>query len=321
MKKENFGINVVLKHQSRSDLDQYLSLLEELNVGWVRLHLDFYGYSKREFDFQSHDYFIQQLRQNKIKILGSLEGFVSGTVVNLIKPSLNGFFNPLDKFALYRQFVAELCQRYQKQIFHWQIWNEPNTKRMWTRKPSASEYALLVKRTQPLIKKINQKNRVVLAPINSSPFLSRKNFQEYFLELLKEEIDGWVDIYAFHPYFILGNYFSFHQAKAYQVKKLKGAINTFLQIYKENKLKKPVWITEMGISDRWVRLSSKQIGEVYLELFKFCLKKGAANFFIWNLIDFDDSCYSPPNPERFFGLVKANLEPKESFQVLKEFLN
>lgn len=319
MENENFGVNVILKHHQKNQLDNYLLLLKQLKAGWVRLALDFYAYAKGEFDFQSHDYFIKNLRQNKIKILGSLKGFVPGTLVNLIKPSWSGFSNPLDKFSLYQQFVADFCQRYRQQIFHWQVWNEPNTKRMWVRKPSALEYSLLVKKIQPVIKKINKNNQVVLGPINASPFLSRTTFEEYFLKLLKEEVDQWIDVYAFHPYFVLGNYFSFHRLKDYQIKKLKGAVSAFLQIYRENKLKKPIWITEMGIADRWVRLSSKQIGEVYTEMFKFSLRRGVAKFFIWHLIDFDDPCYSAPNPERFFGLAKTNLEAKESFQVLRDF--
>lgn len=320
MKKENFGINVQLNHKNKKQLDKYISLLDELNVGWVRLRFDFYSYTKSRIDFRLYDYFIKNLLLKKIKILGSLMGSVPGTVFNLIHPRWNRFFNPLDSFNLYRQFVSDVCNRYRKKISYWTIWNEPNTKRMWIRKPSASEYTLLVKQIHPLIKKIDVNNKIVLGPISCFSWGGKDNFQNYFRGLIRHRIDDFIDIYAFNPYFF-GNYFTFNNSKEYQVRNLKSIIASFIKIYQKNRLKKPIWITEMGVSDRWVRLSSKQIGEIYTEMLNFSLKNNIKNVFIWNFFDFIDDCYSKLNPERFFGIVRNNLVPKESFAVLREFFS
>lgn len=350
MKKKSFGINIQLKHKNQEQLDKYISLLKELNVGWVRLGFDFYSYSKGKLDFNSCDYLIKNLRNKEIKILGSLQGFVPGTLVNLFSPGLNGFFNPLDNFELYSQFVSDICHRYKKQISHWQVWVEPNFKRMWINKPSPSEYVLLVKKIRPIIKGINKNNKIVMGAINGITLLRDDfqkhfgnlkehgidnfidniisslinnvayDFQEYFKDLIKNGINNFIDIYSFNPYFS-GNYISFNNSKNYQIERLKWIINNFLKIYKKNKLKKPIWISEIGIFDRWVNLTSKQMGEIYIEMFNFAVKNNIKKVFIWNFMDFVDDCYSRWNPERFPGIVKNNLEPKESFRVLKKFLN
>ena len=64
------------------------------------------------------------------------------------------YYGP-DCQAAWERFVAKLSARYAKDIRYWEIWNEPDIDSFWQpRKPSAADYAKLVKLTGGIIRRM-----------------------------------------------------------------------------------------------------------------------------------------------------------------------
>lgn len=311
--RQSLGMNLVLKHPEQ--IQKYIHSLKKLSCGWVRLEFNFFA---PETD-AILDTVLDELEKAEIQVLGLLTGLVPGNMVNSIIPSLN-FQNPLDSgLDEYLRFCQYYGERYRGRIRHWEIWNEQNTIRFWIRKPAAKEYMEMIQAVSPLMRSIDNQNQIVMGAIMGDDIHKFAPFQEmYFLrQCLELGIDEWVDIYNFHPY-VPSCYVSL-QPKEYYVPAIREMIENFCQEYDE--IKKPIWITEFGICPKWVKISQKEIGEIYYELLNLA-ESLAMKFFLWVLTDFPATVdYSWANPELYFGLLDQELQEKEMFHGFYNRMN
>jgi hypothetical protein len=319
------GINVVIKHFTHQALDKYIEAITDLDFRWVRLLIDFQEYlRKNAWDWEPYDYFVDQCRKYKIPVLGSPFPNVSGTIGNLIFPERNNL-PAMQTVAEYQKFVAECICRWGNHIDLWEIWNEPNYRRFWITPPNPAEYVSLLRETAQTIKSLQPKAEIVIGGIIAQDGIQifgfpRRQFGEmdYYKKILELGAAGLFDFANFHPY-PADSYFSF-RSLSYFLDTISHRIEQIVKTALEISPGHPVIISEFGISPTLTfRLNQNDIAQIYWSCIKTC-NKLESPFALWTLTDFNDPFYSRWNPEKSFGLLTYDLEPKPVYKKLKELL-
>ncbi len=207
-------------------------------------------------------------------------------------------------------------ERYRGRIRSWEIWNEQNTRRFWITEPDPEGYMRLIGKAAERLRDLDEGNFIVLGGIcgNDVDRLVPGIPRGYFRRLVALGVDDLVDAHAIHPY-TLGCYLSLRSREA-TLAGILERIDNFLRAFPD--LKKPVWISEIGLSRTWIRLDWEELARLYQQLLNECAKRGLVTY-LWCLQDFDDACYVLGNPEKSFGLVDARLEtPNPIWRALRE---
>ncbi|MCW2957809.1 MAG: endo,4-beta-xylanase [Solirubrobacterales bacterium] len=122
-----------------------------------------------------------------------------------------GYGAPPADPATYGAFLTTLVQRYgpagsfwaqnpaipRLPIRSWQIWNEPNLPRFWTRQPFARSYAALVKAADAAVAKADRGAKIILGGITNG--LGSPSW-EAIDQLYKAGAGRHFDVIAVHPY-------------------------------------------------------------------------------------------------------------------------
>ncbi|MCM2325418.1 MAG: cellulase family glycosylhydrolase [Candidatus Woesearchaeota archaeon] len=288
---KNLGINLVPKFEHDSAI--IVKRLLELDVEWVRLGFDFYNFDRKKLDI-----LVAKLSEAGIKILGLLYGEVPGVMKTSIFLDRN-YSSIFGKEKSYLRFIKNIVSRY-AEIDHWEIWNEPNSARFWQAKPSPQEYGIMLKDASQLLKGINPKNKIVFGGVAGDDDISFFNIvrSRFEKDVLARGIGDHVDIVNFHPYDKYC-YFGIRDYSFY-LRHFKERFKDAIAYSKT--LNKPIWITEFGISRKYVYLKEEEIADVYFELYSLCSKESIP-FFIWDLIGPYGKVYSRFNPELTFAVL------------------
>lgn len=304
-----FGINLTINGLDKNSLDLVLEKLQALRVACVRLDFDL----KSRYTDGDYDYFLRKCQQNGIMVLGLLYRVVPGTVLNILYPER--IYEPVLKIKeQYLGFVETTVRKYSRYISHWEIWNEPNFKRFWPGGPSPEEYNVLLSEAGALIKSISKSAQVVFGGIMSADFkkMIHGHRPHFFTDFVKRFGDNAFDFASFHPY----TYDCYFSIKGLEKYKTALAENFHaLQASVRNVTSKPLWLTEFGISPRWVRVAQRDIAKILAWYIDLCSKHNT-NFFIWQLYDVKDAEYERLTPEKHFGLLDSNLHPKPLYTFL-----
>ncbi len=316
MKKKikSFGINVSLEYSS--NYEKLLVHLNKLRVEWIRLEFNFFSYIGNSFDFSLHDKFIKLCHKNNIKVLGLITGNVPLNLVNAFYPGLK-YPYIFEKIGKYQEFIDNISSRH-KDIFHWEIWNEENTRRFWIRSPNVKEYIELLRLSKERIKKNNPGAKIVFGGIaGNDRYFSIPGYKYgFFKKCMENEASDIFDVANFHPY-TLDCYVSVKKKKDFLEKSIRNFKSVFE--YSSKLCKKDVWITEFGISRKHVKLTEKETADIYFRLYLICLKNNSV-FFLWNLIGPFGKDYGPLNPETDFSVLDMNQKPNKMFsEIIKKF--
>lgn len=312
-----FGINVSLEYSS--DYENLLVHLNNLRVEWIRLEFNFFSYIDKNFDFSRCDKFIKLCHSHNIKVLGLIAGIVPLNFVTAFYPE-SKYPYVFENIGTYLKFLDAVSSRYREDIFHWEIWNEENTKRFWIRNPNVKEYVELLRISGEKIKKNNPDSKIVFGAIagNDRYFGIPGVKYSFFKRCMENEAYDLFDIANFHPY-TLDCYISSKKKKDF----LENSIRNFKSVieYSDELCKRTVWITEFGISRKHVKLTEKEIADIYYKLYLICLKNKSV-FFLWNLIGPFGKDYGPLNPETDFSILDKNQKPNKMFiEIIKSFRN
>jgi len=306
MKKlSGFGINVVLSNDV--SIEKTIQALIDLRVDHIRLEFNL------DENIKATEYFCQLCKQNNIEIVGLLVRQVPGSLATLLFPERKyPDIDAIEKDIV--SFVEHTVTKYKKYVSIWEVWNEPNTRRFWIKTPSAHGYSLFLEKISAIIQNIDKNASIVFGGISGKdtldiPFLLKKNFFRDCIDLGSEQ---FFDIVAFHPY-LLDCYFSINSKKVYK-KKLEKNIKQIVT-YTRNLTNKPLWFNEFGISPDFVRVSPKDIAEIYVWLYKTCQQHNVP-LALWQLYDTESSEYEVITPEKHFGLLDTNLNPKDVYKEL-----
>lgn len=138
--------------------------------------------------------------------------------------------------AFWQQFAARHPGSPALPPIYWQLWNEVNSPSFWLRKPTAKQYARLLKPTATAIRGQDPQAKIVLAGLFTRPHQKRAvPMPEYLNDLYAiPKIKRHFDAVAIHPY---------ATTPADAIKTIRGA-RRILRSNKDGGT--PIWITEMG---------------------------------------------------------------------------
>lgn len=307
-----FGINVEILSTHKNKVEQYIGVLKELRVEWVRLIIDYYHPTDLELLLT----FTRSCRANSIKILGHFVNNIPGTLLNVFIPYR--WYRPIyQEQGLFNTFVKKYSGALSACISHWEILNEMDTLRFSVDRPNPLLYTKLLAHISSTIRSIDKNSKIFFSATlgDGSKKIIPFHWPNFLAASLQLGAARHFDILSFHPY-TRHNSFSRRDIRGY-LDDFSRSIHTIKQLIRQTK--KPAWITEYGISPRWVKLSVNQIADVYTKAYVMC-RAYHIPFILWHLADVRKHVYEPGSPEKHYGLLHEDLTPKPIFHVLREKL-
>lgn len=160
----------------------------------------------------------------------------------------SGAYPPRNLAALGR-FGAVLARRYgpggslwrERQdipylpIRAWQIWNEPNLRAYWPKRPNARQYARMLVAASRQIKRVDRRAEIVTGGMPESRY--GVPLMKYLTQLYRAGAARGFDTMAINPYA------RDHRELVATLKKVRRLMNRF------GDRRAPIWITELGWSD------------------------------------------------------------------------
>lgn len=158
-----FGLGTYMAGRYEGRAVQAVARIRQTGTDWVReeftanqLHSNW----NRRYRFNRYDPVVRREVAAHIHILGLLDYNDTFNHRNHAWMGHKDIVHLTDSFI---RFVTAVVSHYRRQIFDWQIWNEPNISSRWEPAPNASDYAYLLKRSYLAIKKINPHATVLMA--------------------------------------------------------------------------------------------------------------------------------------------------------------
>ena len=259
--------------------------------------------SQTEWDWRITDAIVASARVKKVKILALLGSMPDGFAEA-----------PETYHGLWVEFVDSVTTRYAEDIFHWELWNEPNGRsgKYWPQDASPETFATFIIEAGNIIRE-NQPNATILlggltTGQKTMPF-------EFWTSLFESGVLEVVDGIAYHPYHYTGvNLIDFNQRLTSLIAKYTSE-------------KKQFWITEYGLpavdSDKFPNFTFDQQSKSILKSILVHWATGGTKFFIYNLWDkaeFDSNSNEKDfrkNRNYYFGLLENNMSPKPSYIAVK----
>ncbi|MDZ7721247.1 MAG: hypothetical protein U5R06_00100 [candidate division KSB1 bacterium] len=162
------------------DLEIMLNRIADSGVKWARVQTDGYAVEPEQgyYNWSVLDSVVHGLKKRKIALFITFDQKALGEWENQEKP-----LNP-NLTELWLRYVTKLVSRYQSQVQHWEILNEPKLN---------ANYARLVIRASKTIKEIDPEARILAGS------LARMDV-EGLKEILERGIGPHTDVITYHPY-------------------------------------------------------------------------------------------------------------------------
>ena len=259
--------------------------------------------------------------QNDIQVTGLLTQFIPLTFRNLFfsHDSFTPIIKQMDGYSI---FVREIVMLLKEYISFWELWNEQNSKRFWVGSPSPKEYVAFVSTISNAICEVDSDAQLIFGGVFGNdvsplyPFVPKQILihKQYIQESITLGIAKYIDLYAFHPY-SRQCYFSLSN-RATIFASIKKNIQETKNAYKDI----PLIISEIGVSPVLnPRLSPYDIACIYKGLIDYSEKIGIPTC-IYILADQHSKHYSRFNPDRDFGFLDYQLNPKPLFNEFLKLL-
>lgn len=258
---------------------------------------------KDEWDWRITDQVVRTAIEKGVSILALIGGM-----------PVSAMESPMDNIDLWLEFVDSLSARYKNDIYHWEIWNEPNVRsgKYWPQNALPGPFVNYVTEASKIIRKNQPESFILLGGLATGKKAKPFDVWESMFEL---NVLNHVDGVAYHSYKYPGKkLIGFNE-------KLKKLINKYSTSNKE------LWITEFGIP----AVSSLNKGKFSFEYQKNQILQSilihwatdGAKFFIysiWDKVEFDPSLSKKEirqNKKGFYGLLKKDMSHKPSYGAVK----
>lgn len=239
--EEKFGMDVIGKIKTKnsseisdsywgiqaSTLDSALLVrMSDIGVKWTRLGASWPSIEKKKgvYNWEATDLAFKTTLDNSIIPFVTLGGGhkLYSRLSTYDDPKLAEIYGyrpapPTDNeesMEAWLNFVRASIERYKDQITYWEIWNEPNHRNYWGKKPDGKEYGYLVRETAKVILEIQPDAKILagsMAGINPG----------FIRDFLEDGGAEYIDIITYH------NYGAIPEERIYKAYEAWDVINEF----------------------------------------------------------------------------------------------
>jgi Glycosyl hydrolase catalytic core len=301
-------------------------------LGTVRFGLDWPSVEASEgsFDWNATDHLVGGLASQGIAALPVVFGSPQWVSNDLLRPPLD---SPGDRDA-WRGFLKAAIERYGPDgsywadAYHaqfgstapvmpiraWQIWNEPNGKAFWAPRPSAEQYAELLRISREAIRSADPGAQVVLAGLVGYGKIRAWSFLD---QLYRAQSKGDFDVAALHPY-------------SRSLAQLRNEITLFRAAMDDHgDGRTSLWITELGWGSAERGSGQLNVGlsgqeRLLSQSFGMVLHHPAWRIDRLFWFDWRDPASSAAGPPgctwcASSGLLRHNRDPKPAYSAFERF--
>jgi hypothetical protein len=271
-------------------------LLKEAGVRWLRAFYEWQTIQPKQgyWNFALPDHLVANARANNMHVVGTLAYLAPWA-------SADGGTRrfPIKDIQFWRDYVAGMVERYHADIKYWEVWNEFNGG--FAENGTAEIYAELVREAAIAAKKIDPTAKIGM---------SVANFDVNFLDrAIKAGAANHFDYICVHPYeklsgLTLGGEPGFLA--------MTGLLRQMLAS-NHQPIDTPLWITEIGATAPIAPNASEDQAQANL-LTKAYLLSIASGF---QRIFWFEARGPSYGGQRDFGLLRANMTPRPSYEALK----
>jgi len=207
------------------DVKRAVALMKEAGVGIVRLDFNWPDIEKTpgEFDFSRHDWIVDHLFENGIKVMGMLQYSPAWTGREWNDPPDSGQF---------ARYAGRTVRHFRDRVKYWEVWNEPDVRQYWSLQDGMKAYTELLKAAYPAIKKEDHTCQVLMGGVSAAPLISLK-------QIYRNGGKDAFDIVNVHPFQ------NPRQEGAFE--RVRGVCRGVRKVMKEfEDDHKSLWITELG---------------------------------------------------------------------------
>ncbi len=255
-----------------------------------------------QWDWRISDAVVASAKQKDLKILALLTGMPKWVMAS-----------PENEIDLWTEFVDSLTSRYKEDIFHWEIWNEPNliSGKYWPQNKLPELFATYTFEAASVIRRNQPDATILLGGLatgrKSNPF-------GLWTSLFELGVLNAVDGIAYHTYQYTGvDLIDFN-------KRLSALVSEY------TKEKKEYWITEYGVpaidSNRFPKFTYEAKSKSLLTSILVHWATGGEQFFIFSI--WDKAVFNPDDTDKelrkkrsyYFGLLEKDFSPKPSYAAV-----
>ena len=290
---EPFGVNIHFTQPETGELE----LLDAVGFGFVRMDL-FWHQVEYEcpgcYDFSAYDQLVALLSERGIRIIFILD------YGNLLYGGGDAHHHAEGR-AAFARFAARAAHRYQGRGIIWEIWNEPNLDKFWHGPADPHSYALLAQESISAIRRVDPTALIVGPATAGFPW-------EYLQALAAAGLYTQLDAVTVHPY-------RFEEPESAWGDYAR--LRTILDRASPTR-KIPIIAGEWGYATVAGGISEQQQA-AYLTRQYLSHLAADVELSVW--YDWRNDGLSPEDPEHNFGLVRADLTPKISYQAVQTLVS
>lgn len=286
-------------HFSVEQVTRATRLLQEANIGWVRMDFLWSDLEPRphHFDFAHYDALVNAVRDSGRCVLG---------VLHYNPRWRNGPWNQPPDPTAYSQYAAAVVTHFKDRVGFWEIWNEPDHPYYWSPQDDLLAYSRLLKQAYAAVKRSDPSARVLQGGLAMElPTRMRRIY-----DLAGRDS---FDVGNIHPFVPPGQDALLEET----CRHVRSVMNEFSDD------KKPLWATEIGCpgvpenrsKGWWLGSSVSEVTQAaWLEkVYSTCLESGSVQKVFWAFLR--DTTDHFKDDVDFFGLLRDDLSPKPAFEV------
>lgn len=306
------GMGVHMLYDDPAAVGRQFDLMKQMKVSWVRVDFDWSAIEteRGHYDWSYPDRMVTEATARGMQVLALLT-----YTPNWARPPGTTSHAPPDSDADFAQFASAAAGRYSPRGVHsWEIWNEPNISGFWEPRPDVDRYGTLLRAAADAIRGIDRAATLITGGLTrgtDTPDGLRISQTTFVEGLYANGAAQHADAIAVHPYS-----FPFLPASS----DLVGGYADLPRIHDVTRRNddggKKIWITEFGAPTGTAAEAMSEADQ------KMSVQQARSMAESWNwagpLIYYElrDSGTDPADLEQNFGVLRADLSPKDAATAL-----
>lgn len=303
--EDAFGANIHLRQRIASDdWNTVLDKAEDAKIKWGREEFSWEVIepANDQYSWEAYDNVVQTYEDHNMKMVGLLTYSTAWASSN--PGSTDYEFYPPDA-DLWKEYVAQVAERYKGKVDYWEIWNEPNHSGFW--KGSVEDYARLFDATYDAIKEVNPDAHIIVGGLSGAD-------ADYLDQVYDNIADPThIEVVAIHPYRVKDNNFNYAPERT-----IDGLNTLYTDVYnikavmgEHGQNDVPIWFTETGWTTYSGGVTEQEQAEYLMRLYSIGLSLPNVQKIFW--YSMNDVSSNESYLESQFGLMNHDFTTKLAF--------